>query len=129
MYKIITIAISTLALLTTTASAVEVKTSHTPPTDWIAYAASPDSRIFKSFIRPSEDWARFDAKVECEKKSGRTCTASIAIPPHWTVSAVRCEQDGKAYIAFGASTNGNEFNIAVAKTKMPTHTCVEIYRE
>jgi hypothetical protein len=80
-------------------------------TDWVGVAVSPNRRVFRVGDSNAEDQARSSARTECERTTGRTCSA-IAVPDGWDVVVVHCSSSGRSGAFLGGSTLGNAEQIA-----------------
>ena len=80
-------------------------------TEWVALAASPNGRVFKSEPKKGEEMARNAARSECQQTSGRTCSVTISVPSGWDVEVLRC---GSA-IVMGGSGQSNARGMALDK--------------
>jgi len=68
--------VAALALVSTSALAVEMRTSRPEPmpsAKWVGYSASPNGRIFQSEVFNDEQRAKNTARAECSSTSLRTC--------------------------------------------------------
>lgn len=81
---------------------------------WIAFASTPQGRVFKSDIMRTEEDARADARVACERTTSRTCKSTISVVPDFDVVIVRCE--GPA-VFMGASKLGYAYAGAISKAR------------
>jgi hypothetical protein len=81
---------------------------------WIAFASTPQGRVFRSDIFRTEEGARQDARVECERVTARTCASTISVVPDFDVVIVRCQ--GPA-VFMGASRLGYAEAGALSKAR------------
>jgi hypothetical protein len=84
-----------------------------PATAWIALAADPTGRTFKTdSARNNEEAARSAAKALCERTTARTCGVTISVREDWDVVVVKCAGNK---IFMGASAQGNASDYAYGK--------------
>ncbi len=81
---------------------------------WVALAASPQGRVFRSDMAGSEEAARGLAMNECERKTARTCDTTISVPWDWDVHVVKC---AGPRVFMGASAEGNARGYAFWKAQ------------
>jgi hypothetical protein len=94
--------------------------------EWIAFAASPNGRIFQSQWETGEEAARVKARTECERATARTCATTISVTTNFNVVALRCGST----VFFGASAEDRAYSYAEAKAAragVKTSTCKEVF--
>jgi hypothetical protein len=80
-------------------------------TSWVALAASPNGRVFRSEAFNREEAARTAVRNECEQTSGRTCRDTMSVPENWDVIVLRCGSQN----FLGGSGQKLAYEIALAK--------------
>ena len=80
-------------------------------TSWVALAASPNGRVFRSQVFDNEERARTAVRNECEQTSGRTCRDTMSVPENWDVIVLRCGSQN----FLGGSGQGVAYDIALGK--------------
>ena len=122
MMKRITLALAAAAAIAVAlpAFAVELETprmarpaaSGGGVSQWVAFASTPQGRVFKSDIARTEEGARQLAREECENTTARTCATTISVPIQFDVHIVRCSGPS---VFMGASAQGNAYGYAIDK--------------
>jgi hypothetical protein len=84
--------VAALALVSTSALAVEMRPEPMPSAEWLGYSVSPNGRIFRSEVFNDEQRAKATARAECSTTSLRTCDrlGTIAVAPSSYVAAITC---------------------------------------
>jgi hypothetical protein len=117
-----------LQAVTPAASAREVPSDLV--TEWIGIAVSPNLKVFQIANQSDETMARNAAKFECERGTGRTCTA-IAVPTSWDVVVMSCARPGQAPLPIVAgSGQSSAVDVAILKALaagVNPSSCRQIY--